>query len=168
MLFVHVRKRSRKTLRSSRLQMFFKIGVLKNFSIFARKLLCWRLFLINLLLKKRFQHRCFPVNIAKFLRIAVLWSTFYSLYFFEILCDDRILWTSLGTKLTFFIFLVLLHCFPNSSIKIRSPWLFRICFHTKIFNFRTHYNVGSSTILIESLKIRNNCRTLATSPSNLL
>ena len=27
--------------------MFFKIGVLENFAIFARKQLCWSLFLIN-------------------------------------------------------------------------------------------------------------------------
>ena len=32
-----------KTLRSSRSQIFFKIGVLKNFAIFARKHLCWSL-----------------------------------------------------------------------------------------------------------------------------
>ena len=59
----------------------------------------------------------------------------------------------------------------NSSVRIGSPWLFRACFHTKIFskfNFHTHYNVGSSIILIESLKMRNSCRTLATSPSNQL
>ena len=36
------------TLRSSRLQMFFKIGVLKNFAIFTEKHLCWSLFLIKL------------------------------------------------------------------------------------------------------------------------
>ena len=34
--------------RSSRLQMFFKIGVLKNFAIFTGKHLCWNLFLIML------------------------------------------------------------------------------------------------------------------------
>ena len=34
-------------------------------------------------------------------------------------------------------------------------------------NFRTHYNVASSTILIESLKFRNNSRITVTSPSNL-
>ena len=33
--------------------------------------------------------------------------------FIILLCDDRILWTSLGTKLTCFIFLVLLLCFPS-------------------------------------------------------
>ena len=57
--------------------MFFKIGVIINFLIFTRKYLCWSLFLIKLqdwwpatLLKKRPQHRCFPVNITKCLRIA--------------------------------------------------------------------------------------------------
>ena len=61
--------------RSSRLQMFFKIGVLKDVPIFTGKHLCRSLFLINfaglqlwILLKKRLQHRCFPVSTAEFLR----------------------------------------------------------------------------------------------------
>ena len=33
--------------KSSRLQLFFKIGVLKNFAIFTGKHLCWSLFLIK-------------------------------------------------------------------------------------------------------------------------
>ena len=53
----------------SRLQMFFKIGVIKKFAIFTGKHLCWRLFLINFV-KRRLQHRCFAVNISKFLRTA--------------------------------------------------------------------------------------------------
>ena len=50
--------------------MFFKIGALKNFVIFTGKYLCWSLFLIKLTQKtpKRFQHRRFLMNIAKFLR----------------------------------------------------------------------------------------------------
>ena len=48
MLFVHVGKRSSETLRSSHSQMFFKIVILKNFSIFAKKHLCSCLFLIKL------------------------------------------------------------------------------------------------------------------------
>ena len=64
--------------RSRRSQMFFKIGVLKNFAIFTGKHLCWSLFLIQLqaqaqackFIRKRLQHRCFPVNIAKFLKTA--------------------------------------------------------------------------------------------------
>ena len=34
-------------IRSSRSQMFFKIGVLKNFAILTGKRLCWSLFLIK-------------------------------------------------------------------------------------------------------------------------
>ena len=54
--------------------MSFNIDVLKDFAIFTGKHLCWNLFLIKIqawrpatLLKKRLQHRCFPVNVAKFL-----------------------------------------------------------------------------------------------------
>ena len=46
------------------MQMFFKIGILKNFAILTGK--CQRP--VATLLKKRLQCRCFPVNIAKFLR----------------------------------------------------------------------------------------------------
>ena len=45
------------------------------------------------------------------------------------------------------------------------------CFHTKIFrkcDFLTHYNIGSSTILIELLKFRNNSIITVTSWSDLL
>ena len=110
--------------------------------------------------------------IAKFLRTAFLWNTFCSLYFSEILCDNRTLWTSLGTKWRFSYFLY--YCFVflhNSSVRIGSPWLFRTCFQTKVFskrNFCRLNKAGSSTILTELLSIRNNCTTLATSPSNLL
>ena len=56
-----------KTLRNSHSQMFFKIAVLKNLAVLSRKHLSWSLFLINFYLKKRLQHRCFHVNIAKYL-----------------------------------------------------------------------------------------------------
>ena len=42
--------------RNSRLQMFFNLGAIENYTIF--------------LIKKRLQHRCFPVNIAKIFRRA--------------------------------------------------------------------------------------------------
>ena len=48
-------------------QMFFEIDVLKNFAIFTWKHLCWRLLGLQLI-KRSFQHRCFPVKFAKFLR----------------------------------------------------------------------------------------------------
>ena len=53
--------------RSSRSQIYFKIGVLKNFAMFTGKRLCWSLFLIKIQ-----AFRCFPVNIAKLLRAAFL------------------------------------------------------------------------------------------------
>ena len=130
MLFVHVGKSSSETLRSSRSQMFFKIGVLKNFSMFAKKHLCSSLFLIKLgpwrpafLLKKRFQHRCFPVNIAKFLRTAFLWNTFCSLYFYVMIEFFGRLWVQ-NWRVSYFLYycFVFLH---NSSVRIRSPELFR-------------------------------------------
>ena len=63
---------------SSRSQMFFKIGVLKNFADFKGKHLCWILFLIirlATLFKKRLKHRCFPVKLAKFLRTPFFYRT---------------------------------------------------------------------------------------------
>ena len=46
----------------SRSQMFIKIGVLKIFAIFTGKLPDLKAFNF---IKKRLQHRCFPVNYAK-------------------------------------------------------------------------------------------------------
>ena len=66
------------TSRSSRLQIFLKIGILKNFANVTGKDLRWSLFSKNLhaeglqLHKKRLQHRCFPVKFAKFLRTPFL------------------------------------------------------------------------------------------------
>ena len=57
--------------RSSRLEVFCKKGVLKNFAKFTGKHLCQSLFFNKrpaTLLKKRLWHRCFPVNFAKFFR----------------------------------------------------------------------------------------------------
>ena len=63
------------TSRSNRLHVFFKIGVLKSFTNFTGKHLCWILLLKKLagwrpatLFKKILQHRYFPVKFEKFLR----------------------------------------------------------------------------------------------------
>ena len=151
-----------KTLRNSRSQMFFKTAALKN-SQYCQEVLAW------FLLKKRHQHRCFPVNIAEFLRrvykktpVQYIFPKFYVMIeFFGRLCVQN--W-----HFSYF----LCHCFVflHNSVRISIPWLFRTYFHTKIFskcNFRKHY-VGSNTILIESLKFRNNSRITVSSPSNLL
>ena len=64
--------------------MFLKIGFLKNFAIFTGKHLWWSHFLVLVcqisnyrvhFIKKRLQHKCFPVNIAKFLRAAFFYRT---------------------------------------------------------------------------------------------
>ena len=53
--------------RNSRLEVFCKKGVLENFAEFTGKHLCQ-----SSLLKKRLWHRCFPVNLSKFLRAPFL------------------------------------------------------------------------------------------------
>ena len=69
------------TSRSSRLQIFLKIGILKSFANFTGKHLYWSLFLKNLqaeglqLHNKRLQHRCFPMKFVKFLRTPFLKNT---------------------------------------------------------------------------------------------
>ena len=62
--------------------MFYKIDALKNLAIFIGKHLCWRFFLINFI-KKRLQHRCFPVNIAKCLSTAFYIEYICEYEFFE-------------------------------------------------------------------------------------
>ena len=65
--------------RSSRLGVFCRKGVLRNFSKFTGKHLCQSLFFNKVaglrpatLLKKRLWHRCFLANFAKFLRAPFL------------------------------------------------------------------------------------------------
>ena len=62
-------------MRSSRPEVFYKKGVLRNFAKFTGKHLCQSLFFNKVagmrtatLLKKRLWHRCFPLNFAKFLK----------------------------------------------------------------------------------------------------
>ena len=65
--------------RSSRQRCFIKKVVLKKFAIFTGKYLCRSIFFNKVaglwacnFIKKRLQHRCFPVNIVKFLRAPIL------------------------------------------------------------------------------------------------
>ena len=84
---------------------------------------------------------------------------FLFIILFQILCDDRNLWTFLGTKLTFFIFLVLfIALFSIITLVLDSGVHGYFVLHTKIFgkrNFCTLNKIGSITILLGSLKIRN-------------
>ena len=60
-----------KPCRSNRSQMFLKIRFLKNFSNFTKKQPVLEPLGLNIV-KKRLQHRCFPVKFAKFLRTLFL------------------------------------------------------------------------------------------------
>ena len=53
--------------RSSRSQMFFKIDVLKNFSIFTGKHLCWSLFFIKLFIKEESPTQAFSCEYCEIL-----------------------------------------------------------------------------------------------------
>ena len=122
MLFVHVGKSSSETLRSSRSQMYFKIGVLKNFSMFAKNTLFESLFNKAEGLKAYiFIKKVFSCDYCEIFKNSLLVEPFL---FIILLCDDRILWTSLGTKLTCFIFLVLLLCFSSYRESIVISYLF--------------------------------------------
>ena len=68
-------------------QVFYKKALHKNFEIFTEKRLCWCLFLNKNAgfqswnsIKKRLQHRCSPVNVAKVLRTPVLNNIFERLF----------------------------------------------------------------------------------------
>ena len=63
-------------------EVFREKGILKNFTKFTGKHLCWSLFFNivaglrpTILLKKRLQHRCFPVNFVKFSRTPFFYRT---------------------------------------------------------------------------------------------
>ena len=84
----------KKILSSNLSQMFFKIAALRNFAVLSIKHLCWSLFLIKLqawrttfLLKRRLQHRCFPVNITKSLR-----TDFFIVYLLFIILFQNFMW----------------------------------------------------------------------------
>ena len=143
-----------KTLRSSRSQMFFKIGVLKNLAIFTRKHLCWSLFLIKLqawrplhFIEKEtptqvfFCEYCEIIENSFFIEHLLLIILFRNFYVMIELFGR--FWIQ-----NWYFSYFLCHCFVlfhNSSVKIGSPWLFCTCIYAKIFskyNFRTHYNVG--------------------------
>ena len=151
LLFVHVEKRSNfdirgKTLRSSRSRMFFKIAVHKNLAILPRKHMRCSLFFDKV------------VGLLFLLK-----NTFCSLYFSEILSDDRILWTSLGTKLIFFIFFVPL------------LWFFFIILvlHSGVHGYFALVFIPTFLVSITFAHFRmphseTTSRIIATSPSNLL
>ena len=62
--------------RSTRSHMFFKIGVLKNFAIFARKHLWWILFLINLFNKNTYFEKHLQTAAFEIQEILSFWTCY--------------------------------------------------------------------------------------------
>ena len=89
------------TKRRSRREEFFKKGVLENFTKFTEKHFCWSLFFNKIaglrpkcLLKKKLQHRCFPLNLVKFFRNSFLKNTSGGCFcakdlFWPIFCEEK-------------------------------------------------------------------------------
>ena len=83
------------------LVVFYKKAVLWNFAIFIGKHLCWKPFLNKVpacnLFSKRLKHKCFSVNISKFLRTPMFVGTPYKNtkmpYFHQVLIAA--LWTTI-------------------------------------------------------------------------
>ena len=75
--------------RSSHSQMFFKIGVLKNFANFTGKYPCQSLPQVCNIFKERLQHRCFPVIYAKILRTTFSQNTFIDCFW------NKLIWLNL-------------------------------------------------------------------------
>ena len=81
-LITHSCSPFRNNYRTSHQKCSMKKGILRNFTKFKGKQLCQSLFSnifaalrLENLFKKRLQHRCFPVNFAKFLRTPFLQNT---------------------------------------------------------------------------------------------
>ena len=94
--------------------MFFEKGILKNFAKFTGKYFCRNL-KPETLLKKRLQHRPFPVNFAIFLRTYYLYNT-------SAACSCLFICSSILHILffvVFFIFPYLIHLFLLPSFRNR-------------------------------------------------
>ena len=117
--------------RSSRYQVFYKVGVLKKLANFTRKHRCWSHFLIKSPEIKWIQHRCFPGNFAKLLRTPFFtehlrwsWSLSFKMFYiagvhkkvFEWLAGNEF-WSNSKNHRRFFVslFLVFISIFSFTS-----------------------------------------------------
>ena len=143
-------------------QMFYKIDAFKNLAILTGKHLCWRFFSINFI-KKRLQYWCFPASIPKCLSTAFYTEHFVSIHF---------TFQNIYAMIEFFwFFRYKIDIFHISCATVLFSFItwkpivisYLSCFYIKILikcNFCTDYNDGFFTILIDSLKFRNNSRKI--------
>ena len=132
------------TTRSSRLQMFFKIGVPKHFIKFTGKYCAKVSFLIKLQasglqgcnsIKKRLQHGCFSLNIAKFLRTAIMKNYEKLTNFSERLVFRELFFITANLTYLFLTFVSLNVFFPLRTLSL-TVTLFCLCL-PKEKSFRT-------------------------------
>ena len=123
-------------------EVFRKKGVLKNFAIFTRKHLCWSLFgvLGVNFIKKRLQHRYFPVNITKLLRKSILKNIWERLHFEQLFQRTLVssVWWTIVAKFN------LKHRLISNRIKT-SP---KLNFSTRRLSQSLHVKLISETKLI--------------------
>ena len=105
--------------------MFFKIGALRNFATLTKKRLCWSLFFV----KKWFQHRYFPVNIARFLRTAFFIGHLRQMF----PNSNLILATQILTKVRRSYFYILIIAMQNIQILLKIYDLFIHCYMNVTF-----------------------------------
>ena len=144
-------------MRSSRSQMFFKIDVLRNFAEFTGKHQLWSLFLIKLQTwrsAKRLQYKCFPVNIAKFLRAPLLQNTCCIIMkFYKDICSLFFLtdWRHMGRKDTIEIFSVI-------NFFISPGWAETITWENFILAKRNPGCMKEGSRLVRMKRFTCNCR----------
>ena len=105
------------------IQIFFKIGVLKNFANSTGKHLCWSE-ACNFI-KKRFQHGCFPVKFVKFLRTPFFTEHFRQLLLYSLLYLHLLAYTCLHLLILVYLFTVVLFMLYELD-KIDKIWVILI------------------------------------------
>ena len=92
---LEILRNSSTIFRSNHQRCSIKKAILKHFVILTGKHLCWGLFFNKVashqacnLIKKRLQHRYFPVNIGKCIRIPILKHICKRLHFWIVFCKN--------------------------------------------------------------------------------
>ena len=123
--------------RSSRQEMFCEKVVPRNFTKFTGKNLCQGLLLNKVaglrpatLLKKRFWHRCFPVNFVKFPKRLFLQNTFGDCLFFQLTTNTEVIFACQSFSVS--MRQNLLKC---SQIPSRELWKFEISMCNTSFHY---------------------------------
>ena len=114
-----------RTLKSSRSQIFFRIGALKNFAIFKEKHLSWSLFLIKLKASSPAAlFRYFPLNIAKFLRTVFFIEQYQCLVLDRLTFTIKLFFAQIINYLSFYYICEGSEYAPFFTAYVRKKWVF--------------------------------------------